>query len=161
MSKKIPLTQKKLFLLDMDGTLYLGDRLFRGTLPFLKKVKEYGKRYSFMTNNSSKSHSAYIEKLARLGIDATEDDFVTSADVTIEYLTQNFCNTLIYVSGTLSFMGELERAGLHITTEYSENVGALVIGYDTELTYKKLIDSCHLLAEAFRLSQQTDWVAPR
>ena len=60
----------KLFLFDMDGTLYLGDRLFDFTLELLEKIKLNGKRYMFMTNNSSKSVSAYIEKLKKMGIEA-------------------------------------------------------------------------------------------
>ncbi|MBR4836072.1 MAG: HAD family hydrolase, partial [Clostridia bacterium] len=44
---------KKLFLLDMDGTIYLGNRLFDATIPFLNKIKENGGKYVFLTNNSS------------------------------------------------------------------------------------------------------------
>ena len=67
----------KLYLLDMDGTIYLDDDLFDGTIDFLNYVKEIGGRYMFVTNNSSKSVDKYIEKLASLGITATEDDFLT------------------------------------------------------------------------------------
>ena len=76
----------KLFLFDMDGTLYLGDRLFTFTKELLAKIKKAGKRYMFMTNNSSKSVTKYIEKLSNLGIEATSDDFLTSADATAIYL---------------------------------------------------------------------------
>ena len=72
----------KLFLFDMDGTLYLGDNLFTFTKDLLAKIKSKGKRYMFMTNNSSKSVSAYIEKLKKLGIDATKEDFITSSQAT-------------------------------------------------------------------------------
>ena len=67
----------RLFLFDMDGTLYLGDRLFDFTPDLLAGIRECGARYLFMTNNSSKSVVDYVKKLARLGIDATEDDFIT------------------------------------------------------------------------------------
>ena len=72
------LSEKKFFLLDMDGTIYLDNDLFDGTIDFLSKVKALGGRYLFVTNNSSKSVSAYVEKLNRIGIDACEDDFLTS-----------------------------------------------------------------------------------
>ena len=62
------LKDKKLFLLDMDGTVYLDDRLFDGTLDFLDYVKNIGGKYIFLTNNSSKSVDKYIEKLEKLGI---------------------------------------------------------------------------------------------
>ena len=63
------LTNKRLFLLDMDGTIYLDYDLFDGTLDFLNKVKEIGGRYLFLTNNSSKGAKAYVEKLKKIGIE--------------------------------------------------------------------------------------------
>ena len=69
----------KLFLFDMDGTLYLGDQLYSFTKELLASIKAKGARYLFMTNNSSKSVNAYIEKLAKLGIEATKEDFITSS----------------------------------------------------------------------------------
>ena len=80
------LKDKKLFLLDMDGTIYLDNDLFDGTLDFLAHVKKSGGRYIFLTNNSSKSVEKYIEKLASLGIESTADDFLTSTDATVLYL---------------------------------------------------------------------------
>ena len=74
----IDLARKKLFLLDMDGTIYLGDRLFDGTLDFLRRVRERGGRYLFATNNSSRGVTAYVERLRGMGIDAVEEDFLTS-----------------------------------------------------------------------------------
>ena len=62
------LGEKRLFLLDMDGTIYLDEDLFPGTLPFLEAVRAAGGRYLFLTNNSSKSVDAYIAKLGRMGI---------------------------------------------------------------------------------------------
>lgn len=59
------LSEKRLFLLDMDGTIYLSQTLFDGTLDFLRHVRERGGRYLFLTNNSSRGTDAYIEKLAR------------------------------------------------------------------------------------------------
>ncbi|MBS1408904.1 MAG: HAD family hydrolase, partial [Oscillospiraceae bacterium] len=80
------LSEKRLFLLDMDGTIYLSETLFDGTLDFLRHVRESGGRYLFLTNNSSRGTDAYVAKLARLGIEASAEDFLTSADATIDYL---------------------------------------------------------------------------
>ena len=82
------LKNKKLLLLDMDGTIYLDNNLFDGTLDFLNYVKKNGGRYIFLTNNSSKSVDKYIEKLEGMGINATADDFLTSTDATILYLKE-------------------------------------------------------------------------
>lgn len=155
------LKNKKLFLLDMDGTIYLGNNLFPETPGFLAKILENGGRYAFMTNNSSKGKSAYIEKLSKMGIAATDDDFVTSVNVTSEYLRENYINDLIYVCGTKSFKDELKDDGLNVTEEYSENVSVFVIGYDTELTYKKLVDACRLLDRGLPfIATNPDWVCP-
>ena len=64
------LAEKRLFLLDMDGTIYLSETLFDGTLDFLRYVRAIGGRYLFLTNNSSRGTDAYIAKMARLGIEA-------------------------------------------------------------------------------------------
>ena len=80
------LKQYNLFLFDMDGTLYLGDQLYDFTKELLGTIRAKGKRYLFMTNNSSKSVADYVKKLAKLGIEATEEDFITSSQATAYYL---------------------------------------------------------------------------
>ena len=97
------LCDKKLFLLDMDGTIYLDNDLFDGTLDFLAQVKANGGRYLFVTNNSSKSVDAYVEKLGRIGIEATAEDFLTSTDATILYIKDKFPGRQFYSFGTRSF----------------------------------------------------------
>ena len=79
----------RLFLFDMDGTLYLGNDLFPFTKPMLDEIKKQGKTYLFMTNNSSKSVLDYVKKLEKLGIPAVYDDFITSSQATADYLTKN------------------------------------------------------------------------
>ena len=80
------LTQKRLFLLDMDGTIYLDHSLFPGALPFLNAIRAAGGRYLFLTNNSSRSVDAYIAKLDRMGISSAREDFLTSVDALIANL---------------------------------------------------------------------------
>ena len=88
------LKQKKLFLLDMDGTIYLDNDLFDGTVEFLDYVKSIGGKYIFLTNNSSKSVDKYIEKMAKMGINATEDEFFTSTNATTLYLQKKNYNKI-------------------------------------------------------------------
>ena len=80
------LQDKRLFLLDMDGTIYLDEQLFDGTKDFLNYVRMIGGRSIFLTNNSSRSVDAYLQKMARLGIDAVREDFLTSVDALTVYL---------------------------------------------------------------------------
>ena len=134
----------RLYLFDMDGTLYLGDRLYDFTLELLETIKATGRRYLFMTNNSSKSVEDYIKKLAKLGIQATREDFITSSQATAYYLKEYYPNHRLYVCGTNSLKKELEREGF-VVTECLEDVDCVVMGFDTELTFKKLEDVSKLL----------------
>ena len=134
----------KLFLFDMDGTLYLGDQLYSFTKELLASIRNKGARYLFMTNNSSKSVNAYIQKLAKLGIEATKEDFITSSQATAYYLKKYHSGQKLYVCGTKSLIEELEGEGFVTTTDIHE-VDCIVIGYDTELTYQKLWDVSYLL----------------
>ncbi len=154
------LNEKKLFLLDMDGTIYLDEDLFDGTLDFLNYVKKIGGRYLFLTNNSSKSVEKYIEKLARLGIESVEDDFVTSTNATVAYLkTQDYKK--IYAFGTESFRQQLKDAGFCVTDRREEGIDCLCMGFDTELAFQKLEDACILLRDDIAyIATNPDWVCP-
>ena len=156
------LGQKRLFLLDMDGTLYLDETLFDGTKPFLEEVRRRGGTYLFLTNNSSRGVESYIEKMNRLGIETTPADFLTSVDATILYLKKHHREKeLFYVFGTSSFRDQLRQAGLRVTTERSEPVDTLLCGFDTELTFQKLEDACILLNRGVDfIATNPDWVCP-
>lgn len=133
-----------LFLFDMDGTLYLGNQLYDFTKELLTKIREKGKRYLFMTNNSSKSVVDYVKKLEKLGIEATEEDFITSSQATAYYLKLHHEGARLYVCGTNSLKEELRKNGFEIT-EQLDVVDVIVMGFDTELTFKKLEDVSKLL----------------
>ena len=150
----------KLFLLDMDGTIYLDDDLFDGTLDFLEYVKEIGGRYFFLTNNSSKSVDKYVEKLAKLGISATTEDFLTSTNATVLYLQEKKYHK-IYALGTASFKEQLIAGGLPITDKLEDDIDCLCMGFDTELTFQKLEDACILLNNGVDyIATNPDWVCP-
>jgi HAD superfamily hydrolase (TIGR01450 family) len=155
------LRNKKLWLLDMDGTLYLGRNLFADTPAFLSRIRETGGDYLFLTNNSSKSPDAYVRLLATLGIDSRREDFFTSADAACAYLKQHYHGKLIYVLGTESLRAQVAGAGFPVTDTASEDVDCLLMGYDTELTYRKLVDASWLLTRGVAyLATNPDWVCP-
>ena len=154
------LKNKKLFLLDMDGTIYLDDNLFEGTLEFLEYIKSIKGKYMFLTNNSSKSVDKYIEKLKKIGITSCKDDFLTSTNATIIYLKNKNYNK-IYALGTQSFKEQLKASGLNIVDELVDNIDCLCMGFDTELTFKKLEDACILLGKGVDyIATNPDWVCP-
>ena len=144
MEKTEILRSKKLYLFDMDGTLYLGSRLYDFTLELLDTLKKTGRNYLFMTNNSSKSVEDYVKKLGKLGIQATRDDFMTSSQATAFYLHKHHDGQKLYVCGTESLKEELRREGFSITTNVDE-VECIVMGFDTELTSQKLHDVSYML----------------
>ena len=155
------LSEKKLFLLDMDGTIYLDEDLFPGTMPFLNYVKESGGKYLFLTNNSSRSVTTYIEKLNRLGIPAVADDFLTSTNAMIEDLKSRPPYKLCYAFGTTAFRQQLSEAGIPITDKLSDDIDCLLIGFDTELAFQKLEDACILLNRGVDfIATNPDWVCP-
>ena len=155
------LKNKKLFLFDMDGTLYLGSRLYDFTIALLDTIRKTGGRYLFMTNNSSKSVKDYIDKLAKLGIQATEDDFLTSSQATAFYLSQHHKGQVLYVSGTKSLKEELSKAGFKITDDI-EKTQCIVMGFDTELTFRKLEDVSKMLCtkDLPYIATNPDYVCP-
>lgn len=154
------LKDKKLFLLDMDGTIYLDNDLFDGTLDFLAYVKSIGGRYIFLTNNSSKSVEKYVEKLGKLGITATADDFVTSTNATVLHLQRKGYKK-IYAFGTASFREQLRDGGLNVTDHLEDDIDCLCVGFDTELTFQKLEDACILLGKGVDyVATNPDWVCP-
>ena len=155
------LRRKKLFLLDMDGTLYLDDDVFDHCLDFLSVIKRRGGRYLYLTNNSSKSVDKYVEKMTRLGIPAAADDFFTSTDAAIVYLKENWHGKKIYALGTRSFREQLMKAGFPITDHLEDDIDCLLMGFDTELTFQKLEDACILLGRGVTyLATNPDWVCP-
>lgn len=154
------LGDKKLFLLDMDGTIYLGNKLFDGTIDFLNNVLTHGGRYVFVTNNSSKSVDAYVEKLRGIGIESTAEDFLTSADVTAVYLKEKGYKK-IYVLGTKSLISQLSGAALPVTDALCDDIDCLCMGFDTELTFKKLEDACKILGRGVDyIATNPDLVCP-
>ncbi len=151
----------KLFLFDMDGTLYLGDRLYDFTKELLVTIKQQGKRYLFMTNNSSKSVEDYIVKLKRLGIESVKEDFITSSQATALYLKETCPDERLYVCGTRSLKTELQENGFTVTENLAE-VDCIVMGNDTELTFKKLDDVSRLLCQrdVRYIATNPDYVCP-
>ncbi len=146
MTLKELVAKTKLYLFDLDGTLYLSENVFDFSADLLKAIKARGAEYRFITNNSSKGPKDYVEKMARLGIEATENEFVSSGLVTTIYMQENFGDEKLYVCGTESLKTQFTDVGLKVTEDIDE-AGAIVIGCDTELTFKKIDDICRTLSE--------------
>lgn len=159
--KELLLKDKKLWLFDMDGTVYLGNILFEGVIELLANIEKSGGKYVFITNNSSKSVKDYIKKVTKMGIKADKENFFTSVDCSVMLLKEKFGDKLIYAQGTKSFIKQLKKSGLNITTSYDENVKCVIVGFDTEVTGDKLYTTCKTLKlDVEYFATNPDWVCP-
>ena len=157
------LKDKKLFLFDMDGTIYRENDLFDGVIELLAKIKNDGGMYAFITNNPSKSVKDYIKKLNKLGIkEVDENNFFTSAQASIMIFKEKFGKQLIYAQGTKSFIKELKSSGLTVTQNYTPNATAVLVAFDPELTGQKLRTTCEILTkhDVPYYATNPDWVCP-
>ena len=151
----------KCFLLDMDGTIYLGSKLIDGAELFLNRIKELDKKYIFLTNNSSKSRKEYIKKLAAFGIDASDEEIFTSGDATIEYLKEKKKDAVVFLLGTPALEEEFQRNGFTLVRERDKHVDFVVLGFDTTLTYEKLWIACDYIKEGVEyIATHGDLVCP-
>ena len=126
--------------LDMDGTIYMGTTLFPYTKPFLAGLKERGVRHSFLTNNPSASIADYLAKLARLGVEATEEEMYTTALATIDYIKTHYPQAKrLFMLGTPSMITEFEKAGFESAEDSAEDrPDVLVVAFDKTLAYDRL-----------------------
>lgn len=136
------LRQVRCFLMDMDGTIFLGDRLLPGVRDWLDLLEENGIAYYFLTNNSSRSRVEYADKFTRLGLPVPQEKIFTSGEATAIYLEAQFTDAALYVVGTPALMAEFERHGFTLT---ESDPDVAVLGFDTTLTYEKLWKLCDLV----------------
>ena len=136
----------ELFLFDMDGTLYLGDEIFDGAVELMEDFPNLGKKYIYLTNNSSRAGTDYVTRLKGFGFPCEL------------YLNQNHPGARVYLVGTQAFRRELLSYGINLVEEYADVV---VVGFDTELVYEKLNRACHFLRRgATFIAANPDWVCP-
>lgn len=132
----------KLFLLDMDGTFYLGDCLIDGSLSFIDRVQKTGRDFLFLTNNSSHNAAFYVERLHRMGLDVPRSKILTSGEATCEIISEKYPAKRAYVLGNEYLIEEFHEAGIPVD---DANPEIAVIGFDTTLTYEKMRKICDLV----------------
>jgi len=137
----------KALLLDLDGTLYLGDQLFDWTPGFLAAVRERGLRRLFMTNNCTRNVAQYVEKLNRLGVDAAADDIITSGQSAALYLGEHPEIRRVYVLGTEALAGDVRDCGKEVVASGAD---AVLVGFPTNLTYETLCGAAWQLQRGAR-----------
>ncbi|MDD4125817.1 MAG: HAD-IIA family hydrolase, partial [Eubacteriales bacterium] len=134
---------KKLFILDMDGTIYLDETPLPGAREFIKAAKSRGTRIIYFTNNASKSIAMYYEKLNRLGFDVSDGDVISSADVTIDYIKRCHKNQSVYLVGTPALEKSFSDSAVRLSDGTEADI--VVVSFDTTVTYEKLKNACNLI----------------
>ena len=130
------------FALDMDGTVYLGEKWIDGALDFLQRIKQSGRRYVFLTNNSSKSAAVCLNKLERMGLNTKPDELITSGQATIDYLKRRYPGKRVYLLGNDALKEEFGSESIVLDENAPE---IIVTAFDTSLTYEKLCKVCDFL----------------
>lgn len=138
------LNEAKAFLLDMDGTFYLGDTLLPGALEFVAVLNQRGLPFSFLTNNTARSKKDYIRKLRGLGVSEEDTRVYTAGDATIAYLKKQHSGEKVFLLGTPSLAESFRADGIELSDSHPD---LAVIGYDTTLTYARLSAFCQLVRQ--------------
>ena len=162
------LSGKELFVFDMDGTIYLGERVFPEAIRFIKRLRSNGRRVLFFTNNASRSVDVYYERLRKMGFEPREGEVMTSGDVTAAYLAANCPDATVYAVGTPDLLRSLRAGGVRLVCDDDGKVdgfdGApdiVLTSFDTTLTYEKLRLACNFIARGSRfLSTHPDFNCP-
>lgn len=157
------LARLKLFLVDQDGTVFLGEQLLPGAARFFALLERTGKHFLFLSNNSSQDAGYYMRKLKGLGLPATRKRVLTSGDATTGYLAQKMPGARIFLMGTPSLRREFRRAGFKLARnpEDEDAVDAVVLGFDKTLTYRKLQTAAYLIQKGLPyFATHADLVCP-
>jgi 4-nitrophenyl phosphatase/NagD protein len=136
------LNDVKCFLLDMDGTFYLGHQLLPGALELINLLQQRGTQFLFLTNNSSRTRREYADKIRRFGLDLPESRIFTSGEATALYLARRKPGATLYVVGTPALEREFAEHGFQLS---DKNADFAVLGFDTTLTYEKIWKLCDLV----------------
>lgn len=131
----------RLFMLDMDGTLYLGEKVIKGAPEFIERIKAGGAKVMYFTNNASKDRTLYIEKLNRLGFKADISEIVSSGDVTAAFLNNHRAKKRVYLMGTPACERQFREAGINLVP-IGEKCDIVVVSFDTTMTYEKVENAC-------------------
>lgn len=136
---------KKCFIFDMDGTIYLGERVFPEAQALIRLLRRMGRRIIFYTNNASRSPERYVERLTRLGFAPLPEEILTAGEVTVDFLLRERAGKSVYLMGTPDLEEQFRRAGIALLPHDTPRADVVVTSFDTTLTYQKLDAACRCI----------------
>ena len=125
------------FIFDLDGTVYLSDRLIPGAEKVMGLLREKRRKVVFLSNKPIQTREDYAAKLTQLGIPTAPSEVINSTLVMINYLKKHAPKAKLFVVGETPFIEELKRAGFSITEE-PEEIDYVVVAFDRTFDYRKL-----------------------
>ena len=149
----------KTYILDLDGTVYLDGKLFDGLLDEILDLNKKGIRFIFLTNNTSTSKATYIKKLNDIGLNFVDkSNILTPIDVFLDFAKNESYRSAFYLlpSEVIEYI-ELNEGPIHT----KKNPDIVLVGFDKELNYNKLIDACKLINDGVNVySTHIDLACP-
>jgi HAD superfamily hydrolase (TIGR01450 family) len=136
-SAGVPKQLYKGYVFDLDGTIYLGDKLLPGARRLVLKLRELGKKVVFLSNNPTKDPEMYAEKLTNLGIETPASDIVNTVVSMTRWLSQNHPDAVIFPIAEEPLKRALRKAGIRMS-EKAEEIDLVVASYDRTFDYRKL-----------------------
>ena len=141
-SSKDILKKVKCFILDLDGTVYLGDKILEGSIKFLKELEKDNITFKFFTNNSSKNAEFYINRIKKMGYNLSDDKMLISNHVIINHIKENMPNKKVFILGNEYLKNDFRRANINVVTEDADVV---IVGFDTSLVYENVSKACEFI----------------
>lgn len=139
------LKNKKLFIFDMDGTIYLGNKVFPFAISFIDHLRKNGKKILFFTNNASRAPNTYYERLKKMGFSPEMDEIMTAGDIAIEFLRRKRKGKKVYLVGTPDLEQNFRDRGIELLSGSEEKADIVVTSFDLTLTYEKLKNACRFI----------------
>ncbi len=167
MNSNVKVNDIRGIVIDMDGTVYIGEQLFPWTVKFLNALEEAGIRRLFLTNNSAESTAEYATKLLRLGIPVDESEVLTAGWATIHYLKTETPYRRIYLLGTPGLRQEFEEGGLTVVNNdgaelEADDPDAVVLGFDMTITYQRIRTASELIQKGVPyIATHPDQICPK
>lgn len=141
--------QYKGYIFDLDGTLYLGERVIPGAPEALATLRKRGARVAFLSNKPIEPAANFAAKLSRLGISASHAEVLNSSIIMARYLAREAPGARVYLIGEEPLAAELRQRGIPLVTDPLQT-DYVVVSWDRQFTYRKLDDALQAIRRGAR-----------